>query len=131
MKERKTEKQYLKALKRELRGLSAEDLQAVMDDYREHFRVSREEGKSEEEISGALGSPVDLAAEAMEELGTEKFRETTAGNVMRISMVSLSLLIFNAIVVVGPYAGLVGAMAGLWAAAVSILASGAAVILFV
>ncbi|MCD6342197.1 MAG: DUF1700 domain-containing protein, partial [Spirochaetaceae bacterium] len=64
-------------------------------------------------------------------LGTEKFRETTAGNVMRISMVSLSLLIFNAIVVVGPYAGLVGAMAGLWAAAVSILASGAAVILFV
>ena len=129
MKERLTEKQYLKALKRELRGLSGEDRQSIMDDYREHFLVSREEGKSAEEISKALGSSAELAAEAMEELGTEKFRETAAGNVMRISMSSLSLLLFNAIFVVGPYGGLVGAMAGLWAGAVSILVSGMAVVL--
>lgn len=131
MKEYQTEKQYMKALKRELRGLSREDRQSIMGDYREHFRVSLEEDKSEEDIARALGSPVELAAGAVEELGSESFRETPAGNVMRISMSSLSLLLFNAIVVVGPYAGLVGGMAGLWAGAVSILVSGAAAVLFV
>ncbi len=126
-----TEKQYLNTLKRELRGLSADDRRNIMDDYREHFRQSIEAGQTEEAIVEVLGSPADLALEAKEELGTEKFRETQAGSVIRISMSSLSLLLFNAIVVVGPYAGLVGAMAGLWAGAVSILVSGVAAALFV
>ena len=126
-----TEKQYLNALKRELRGLSADDRRNIMDDYREHFRQSLEAGQTENAVAEALGSPADLALDAREELGTEKFRETSAGNVIRISMSSLSLLLFNAIVVVGPYAGLVGARAGLWAGAVSILVSGVAAALFV
>ena len=126
-----TEKQYLNALKRELRGLSTDDRRNIMDDYREHFRQSLEAGQKENAIAEALGSPVDLARDAREELGTEKFRETPAGSVFRVSMSSLSLLLFNAIVVVGPYAGLVGAMAGLWAGAVSILVSGVAATLFV
>jgi uncharacterized membrane protein len=126
-----TRKQFLNALKRELRGLSSEDRRTIMDDYREHFRQSLEAGQSEENIAEALGSPGELAEEAREELGTEKFRETTAGNVVRMSMSGISLLLFNAIVVVGPYAGLVGGMAGLWAGAISILISGVAATLFV
>lgn len=126
-----TQKQFINALKRELRGLSGEDRRTILDDCREHFRQSLEAGQSEETIAEALGSPAELAEEARVELGTEKFRETTAGNVVRMSMSGISLLLFNAIVVVGPYAGLVGAMAGLWAGAVSILVSGVAATLFV
>lgn len=126
-----TEKQYMNALKRALRGLSAEDRKTIANDCREHFLRGVEEGKSEADVAAALGSPEDLAEEAKEELGIEKFRDTPAGNVFRASLSSLSLLLFNAIFVVGPYAGLVGGMAGLWAGAVSILVSGAAVVLAV
>ena len=126
-----TQKQYMSALKRELRGLSTEDRKTIMDDYREHFRQGLETGQTEAVIAEALGSPAELAEEAKEELGTEKFRETPAGNVVRMSMSGISLLLFNAIVVVGPYAGLVGGLAGLWAGAVSILVSGIGATLFV
>ena len=102
-----------------------------MDDYQEHFRQSMEAGQTEESVGVALGSPADLARDAREELGTEKSRETPAGSVVRMSLSSLSLLLFNAIIVVGPYAGLVGGLAGLWAGAVSILLSGAAAALFI
>lgn len=126
-----TQKQYMNALKRELRGLSTEDRRTIMDDYREHYRQALEAGQTEDAIAEALGSPAELAEEAREELGTEKFRETKAGNVFRMSMSGISLLLFNAIVVVGPYAGLVGGLAGLWAGAVSILVSGVGMTLFV
>jgi len=126
-----TEKQFMNALKRELRGLSAEDRKNILDDCREHFLRGAEEGKSEADVAAALGSPQDLAEEAREELGIENFRYTPAGNVFRVSLAGLSLLLFNAIFVAGPFAGLVGGMAGLWAGAVSILVSGAAVVLAV
>lgn len=126
-----TQKQYMNALKRELRGLSTEDRQTILDDYQEHFSQGLENGQTEEGIAEALGSPAELAEEAKEELGTEKFSESSAGNVVRMSMSGISLLLFNAIVVVGPYAGLVGGLAGLWAGAVSILVSGVGMTLFV
>lgn len=124
-----TGKQYLKALERELRGLNTDDRNSIMEDYREHFRQALESGQSEDSIAEALGSPGELAEEAKDELGIEGFSESAAGSVVRVSMASLSLLLFNAIVVVGPYAGLVGGMAGLWAGAISVLASGVAVTL--
>jgi len=124
-----TEKQYTTALKRELRSLNREDRQTILDDCAEHFRLAAASGQSETEIARSLGTPVELAEEAREELGIEKFRETPAGNVARISLASISLLLFNAIVVVGPYAGLVGGLAGLWAGAVAIVASGIAAVL--
>ena len=124
-------KQYMNALKRELRGLNAEDRKTILDDYDEHFRQSLAEGQSEDSIAAALGTPAERAAEAKEELGIEKFRESTAGSVVRISMASLSLLLFNAIVIIGPYAGLLAVVVSLWATAVSVTVSGAAMILSV
>ena len=124
-------KQYMNALKRELRGLNAEDRKTILDDYDEHFRQSLAEGQSEDSIAAALGTPAALAAEAKEERGIEKCRESTAGSVVRISMASLSLLLFNAIVIIGPYAGLLAVVVSLWATAVSVTVSGAAMILSV
>ncbi len=121
-----TEKQYLKALDRELKGLNGEDRKTIMDDYRDHFRQALSSGQSEQAVAESLGSPVELAEEAKEELGIEKFRETTAGNVVRVSMAGFSVLLFNAIFVIGPYAGLVAGMAGLWATALSVMVSGLA-----
>ncbi len=124
-----TEKEYLRSLARNLRGLNPEDRRTIMDDCREHFRQSRAEGLDEQDVAAALGAPADLAAEAREELGTERFRETPAGGVVRVSMASFAMLLFNLIFVAGPYAGLVGGMAGLWAGAASVLVSGIAVVL--
>ncbi len=43
-----TEKHYLFALKRELSGLSKDDRNSILDDYREHFRQSRVDGQDDD-----------------------------------------------------------------------------------
>jgi uncharacterized membrane protein len=126
------EKQYAAALKRGLRTVDPEDRKAVLEDYREHFRMGRELGKSDDEIAASLGSPQEAAAGAVAELaGDNTGTEKTAGKAVRITVAGVSLLFFNAVFVVGPYAGIVGGLVGLWAGAVSIMVSGIAMILAV
>jgi uncharacterized membrane protein len=50
--------------------------------------------------------------------------------VFRALFASISLTFFNVIFVLGPFFGLVGAMIGLWAGAVSIFVAGAAALLW-
>lgn len=126
------EKQYISALKRGLKTVDSEDREAILDDYREHFRLGRESGKSDEEITVSLGSPVEAAAAAVVELaGENRVGERTAGKAARVTVAGVSLLFFNAVFVVGPYAGIVGGLVGLWAGAISLVVSGVAVVLAV
>jgi uncharacterized membrane protein len=126
------EKQYVAALRKGLKSIDAEDREVVLGDYREHFRLGREAGKGDAEIASSLGDPGEAAAGAVAELvGEEGNREKTAGKAVRITVAGVSLLFFNAVFVVGPYAGLVGALVGLWAGAISLVVSGVAAILAV
>jgi Predicted membrane protein len=48
-------KEYLEELSRLLRKLPKEDREDIISDYGEHFAIGLEKGRSEEEISRALG----------------------------------------------------------------------------
>ena len=126
-----TEKQYMRLLRRELRRVSPDDRDAILADCREHFARGRESGQTEEGLARSLGHPSDVAAAAVTELGDKKQNESTAKSVLRISIGSLAILLFNLIFILGPYLGLVGGMIGLWAGALAIAVSGAAVALAV
>ncbi|MDA3810618.1 MAG: DUF1700 domain-containing protein [Spirochaetaceae bacterium] len=127
-----TEKQFMTILKKNLKGLEADDKNEILSDYNEHFRLGKDAGKSEEDISESLGDPAQIGKNSRVELLMDQAeKESAAGNVFKAVVASFSLGFFNIVFILGPYLGLVGVMIGLWATAVSIMLSGLASTLFV
>jgi len=55
--------QFMKKLERGLRSLSPGVRREILQDFEEHFAIGAEQGKTEEEIAGSLGSPMQIAKE--------------------------------------------------------------------
>ena len=63
-----TERAWLDQLGKQLVSrYSAPQVREILEDYREQFQAGTDRGKSEEEISRALGSPQEAAARLLEE----------------------------------------------------------------
>lgn len=52
---------YIEILRNNLTNLSYEEIEEIINDVNEHYTIGLEEGKTEEEISKLLGSPIDMA----------------------------------------------------------------------
>ena len=52
---------FLKTLQRGLTGMSPQQIEDILEDYREHFCLGLEAGKSEAQIAASLGDPKQLA----------------------------------------------------------------------
>lgn len=125
--------QFLSQLRRNLASLPEAERQEILYDYEEHFRMGLADGKSEEAIAQSLGNPRVIGnayrIDAMLDEPREGGRVTTVA-VLRAVFASISLTFLNLIFVLGPFAGLVGVLAGLWAAAVAVLAAGLGMLLY-
>ena len=53
--------EYLNALDASLKRMHPEEKQEILDDYREHFAIGLEAGKSAETIAAELGDPRQIA----------------------------------------------------------------------
>lgn len=62
-------KEFLSELKENLIGLSTEDVNEIIEDYKEHFLAGKREKRKESEIAKALGNPREIARDASRELG--------------------------------------------------------------
>jgi uncharacterized membrane protein len=122
--------EFLAQLKRALGSLPEGEKKEILADYEEHFSIGLAEGKSEEEISRALGNPRVLGAsfriESMMEEGKSGW---TLASILRAVFASLSLGFFNLVIVLGPFIGVVAVVISLWAVAASLALSGVAVLL--
>ncbi len=58
---------FLDRLKASISCLPLQDQADILNDYEEHFRIGLENGKTEAEIAGSLGSPEELGASFVEE----------------------------------------------------------------
>ena len=58
---------FLDRLKASISRLPLQDQADILNDYEEHFRIGLENGKTEAEIAGSLGSPEELGASFVEE----------------------------------------------------------------
>lgn len=115
------EKQFLSRLNDAIKNLSADERQDIINDYEEHFAVGKEEGKAEEEIADALGSPEKIAKETLAMYHvTQVESKTTTGNMLRAVWAGIGLGFLNLIIVLGPFIALVGAVAAGWIMAVSL-----------
>jgi uncharacterized membrane protein len=113
-----------------LGGISYADKKEILSDYEEHFRGGLEDGKTEEEISASLGQPRAIAKSYRADyLVQQAHSDHSAGNILRAILAVMSLSLFNLIVVLGPFMGLVGAFIGLWAAGIATTVAGAAMAL--
>jgi len=127
-----TKERFIAELRRSLRRMADGEKAEIVYDYEEHFRIGASEGRSEEQIAAALGSPRALGASyTIDSLleTDEEGKAPTAGSVIRAVFASIGLTFFNAIVVLGPFIALVAVMIALWAVALSLALSGVAVFL--
>lgn len=122
--------EFMRKLRHSISGLSETEKQELLADYEEHFQNAMADGKTEEEIARKLGNPKQIGRSMeLEGLLGDGSTEGRGRRIVRALFASTSLGFFNVLFIVGPYAGLVGGMIGLWAGAASIALSGVATIL--
>jgi uncharacterized membrane protein len=125
-----TQKQFIVTLRKSISGLPEAEKRGILSDYEEHFTIGLQKGKSEEEIAQALGNPKTIGkAIRIDGLLQDKEEGYSVATVFRVLLAGLSLGLFNIIIVIGPYLGLVAVVISLWAVALSLGLSGVAVIL--
>lgn len=103
---------FLAQLRENLYGLPKEEIHDIVQDYKEHFQIGLSKGKSEEEISKELGEPKVIAGGFINPSDNQKYRENRGNDSGRRIVVFALLVLFNLIIVVGPYFGLVGLLIG-------------------
>ncbi|MDR7857783.1 HAAS signaling domain-containing protein [Tissierella sp.] len=136
--------EYIELLKISLQGLPIYDIMDILSDYEEHFDIGISKGKSEEEISKELGDPREVAdsykanynssynensnnsnsSSSNNNSNSNSYSNSNHNDNTRKLLISLFLLFFNLIVVLGPFLGIVGLFIGLYGGSISIIIGG-------
>jgi Predicted membrane protein len=119
-----TKNKFLQQLEAELRMIPAAERADILHDYEEHFIFGQEEGKSEEEIAAALGSPAQIAKELLAGYHVKQASaSSSAGSIVRGIWAVIGLSFFNLVVVLGPAVGIAGVIFAVWAVSLAFVAS--------
>lgn len=99
------EQEYIRILTARLSGtLPADVLEDLLSDYREHFRLGKAEGRSEDELFRSLGSPDEVANEIRATHLVKKAEHTcSCRNIFHAIMATLGLGLFNLVFVLVPF----------------------------
>lgn len=114
--------QFLARLDDALKRLPSTEREDILLDFKEHFEIGQDEGKSEEEIAKGLGTPQQIAREMVAAYRLEQVVETaTTGNIFRAVWAVIGLGFFNLIIVLAPFVALVAIVLSGWAVGVSLI----------
>lgn len=117
-------KEFLLQLNNCLKGLPTEEKKDIIKDFDEYFTNGIEDGKTEEEIAESLGSPQQIAKDTIATYHLNKLETTTTlGNIMRAVWATIGLGLFNIIIVLGPFIGLVAIILAGWFSGIAFAAS--------
>lgn len=115
---------FLEELKKSLNRLPTKEIAEIVQDFEEHFRFAKEEGKSEEEVAELLGSPQQIAKELTATYHIENAGNTASTtNLLRAVWAVIGLGFFNLIIVLGPFMALVGMVFAGWSVCLSFILS--------
>ena len=96
-------KEYLEQLSKLLRTLPKEDREDIISDYQEHFAIGLEKGRTEEEISRALGNPKNVAKQIKADNLVKKAQDKPSiGSIIGAILATMGLGLFNLIFVAIP-----------------------------
>ena len=106
--------EFLAILRANLYGMDSNTVKDILYDYEEHFRIGLENNKTEEEISEALGNPVQIANAYKADNFIKKAEISPRPyNMFKAVLAGIGLGLFNLAFVVGLYAGIIGIVIGL------------------
>jgi uncharacterized membrane protein len=119
-------KQYfLENLEKNLKGIPKDEINDILEDFREYFDVGSERGRTEDEIILSFGNPKNIAKQIKAESYIKKAEaNTSAANITRAVFTTVSLSFFNIIFILPVFAVIFSILAALFAAAISIGAAG-------
>ena len=114
---------FLEELAVYLRDLSPQEQKEIIQYFEEHFEMGRAEGKTDEEIVRALGSPQQIAKELQSGQEIEQNRTNQSGqsHFRKIGII-IALFFFNLIIILGPSIGIAGVILSIWVVAFSFVA---------
>jgi len=96
-------REYLEKLSKLLRKLPKEDRNDIISDYGEHFAIGLEKGRTEEEISKALGNPKNVAKQIKADHIIKKAEDKpSVGGMIEAILAAMGLGLFNLIFVAVP-----------------------------
>ena len=124
------EKEFINELKKNLKRLSNEDRDEIIEDYKEHFAVGKKKRRKESEIAKSLGDPKHLSKQINANLLISKAEKNKSfTNIIRAVLATLGLGFFNLVFVLGIFLGLVGVLIGLYGITLGLIIGGIASIL--
>ncbi|UFJ39658.1 DUF1700 domain-containing protein [Brevibacillus humidisoli] len=119
-----TRDEFLWELEQLLKDLPEIERQDILMDYKEHFYNALESGKDDEEIIRSLGSPKVIAKELKANYHIHRAQtQASVRSVGRAIIATLSLGLFNLLLVAGPAIGIVAVLLGLYATTLALLAA--------
>jgi len=120
-----TKEKWIEELKSGLKGLSKEEIDEIIADYNEYFYDAMESGRSEEEITQALGEPKKLAKQFKADSTIKKAQaDMNPKNVLKAIFAIVTLSVFNIVVMIGPIMGVLGLIFGGAVTGIGILGGG-------
>jgi uncharacterized membrane protein len=118
--------QFLADLEKRLGALPSRERQDILYDYKEHFQAGLEEGKTEQEVIEALGSPESIAREQLSlygvEMNKETFKQPQKSGVQR-ALLATGLIFLNLIFVLGPFVAVAAVFLSLWIVSLAFIVS--------
>jgi uncharacterized membrane protein len=109
--------QFLADLEKRLGALPSKERQDILYDYKEHFQAGLEEGKTEQEVIEALGSPDSIAREQLALYGVDlskEYNEKPKKGGLQKGLVAVGLIFLNLIFVLAPFVAVAGIFLSLW-----------------
>jgi uncharacterized membrane protein len=123
-----TREDFLRKLHRGLSGMSPAAVDDIMADYAEHFDAARDEGRTEAEVTDALGDPWRIARELKLEAGVRRWEEgRTPSSAVTAVIGVLGLGALDILVLAPILLPVIGVIFGLYVAMVGVFIAGGAV----
>lgn len=122
--------EFMTKLQNTLGNISAASKEEIMYDYKEHFEIGLEQGKTEEEICGGLGDPKAIAKQyRVEYMVRQADTDKSAVNVLRAVFAALSLGFFNLVFMLPVLAVVISVLAALYSIAIGCVFGGVGALL--
>ena len=119
-----TKQRFLSELQKHLMKLPVQDRQEILQDYNEYFTIAETEGKTEQQVIAALGSPKQIAKELLATYYIEEMEKSTSPtNTFHAIWAGIGLGFLNIMFIVGPFIGILGILFSFWAVGISLVIS--------
>ena len=120
-------KEFINELKKNLKGLSKEDKDEIIEDYEAHFLIGKKKKRKETEIAKALGSPKQIAKQAkLELLISNAEKQKSVKNITKVILATIGLSFFNLVFILGPFFAILSVIIALFATGFAISVAGLA-----